>query len=205
MRRNLLPTLGFLVAAVASGPASAWLLYPDDARPGRIIVEIERSFGETVPLKALPSPFQSIVQEAQGTDRLSFRWRYGPRAQGMAFVRVDDRGHGTITFHFAAEQFLEGERLGAALVLVDGDGTALHGFYARADLEAPGQAVDRRSAAIELSRPLDWWRQVVGLTVFFMAYHPIQDLDDDETWGAMRTAVHRITGGQGGEKRALAR
>ena len=205
MRRSLLRAAGLLVAGLVGEPAMAWLLYPDGERSQRVIVEIERSFGETVPLKALPPPYHSIVQEAQGVDGLSFRWRYGPHAQGLAFVRVDGEGDGAIAFRFAAERVLAGERLGAALVLVGRDGAALHSFYARADLDAQRQAGDRQSAVIELSQPLDWWRQVDGLTVFFMTYHPIQKLDDDAVWTAMRTAVHRITKGEGGESKALAR
>ena len=204
MRRNLICAFVLAVVGVASD-ASAWLLYPDNERPERIIVEIERSFGETVPLKALPPPFDTILQEEQGPDRLSFRWRYGPQAQGMAFVRVDGEGDGAVTFEFAADRALEGERFGGAVVLVDRNGRALHSFYARADPTADQQAGDRLSATIELSRPPSWWRHVDGLTVFFMTYHPLQKLDGDEAWAAMRTAVHRLTDGQGGENQALAR
>lgn len=206
MRRNLVRAFALAFAAMTGSQASAWLLYPDNDQPERIIVEIERPVGEFVPFSALPPPFDTALQERQQPDTLSYRWRYDLTAQGMAYLQVDEEGDGVMRFHFAAAQFLPGERLGAAAVLVDANGTALHSFYARADLPTdtrtgPIEAI----AALDLSRPPQWWRGVDGVTLLFMRYHPIQELDDAEVWTAMRQAVHRITKGQGAEHQALAR
>jgi len=205
MRRGLLRVLIVAAAGGVSSQAGAWLLYPDDEKPERIIVEIERAFGEVVPLKALPPPFNSALQTAQGPDTLSFRWRYNPRAQGMAFLRVNAAGDGVLTFRFAVHPVLEGERFGAAAVMVGQDGRALHSFYARADVgEDTGRATARRGAVMALSRPPDWWRRVDGIHFFFMHYHPVQKLDDAGSWRAMQTAVRRITKGEGSEQRVIA-
>ena len=52
-----------------------------------------------------------------------------------------------------------------------------------------------------MDREPQWWRQVSGITFFYMTYHPIQDLDDDGVWAAMRRAVRHVTKGKGTEQR----
>ncbi|MGE0282534.1 MAG: hypothetical protein AB7P20_18250 [Rhizobiaceae bacterium] len=209
MWRNLLRAIVLAVVVTAGGKASAWLLYPDNDQPERIIVEIERPFGEFVPFSALPPPYNTALQEHQGPDALSYRWRYDPhdpRPQGMAYLRVDAAGDGVVIFDFAVERLLPGECFGAAVVLVDRSGRALYSFYART--EPPSDNSDARTgqlARLKLSRQPDWWQGIDGMTLLFMRYYPIQGLDDEQVWAAMRKAVHRITKGQGEEQQALAR
>ncbi len=70
--RSRLPGMGMLAAVMLSaGPANAWLLYPDRDDPSLIIVEIEKTTGETVTVSALPVPFAS-----SGAKNPVFLWNY---------------------------------------------------------------------------------------------------------------------------------
>lgn len=192
------------VLAAASQPASAWLIYPDRDRPERLIVEIERGYGDVLALSSFPPPFNTVLQTLQGPDSFSFRWSYDRRAQGLAFLRVDDKGRGAMEFRFIDRDFASGGRLGAAVVLIGKDGTPLHTFYARSDVKR--RAGPRGSGAfsavrLAVARPVSWWRDVDRMAFFFMTYHPIQKLDQEGVWRAMRNAVERLTKGEGSEQR----
>jgi hypothetical protein len=185
---------------MAGQPAGAWLIYPERDDPARMIVEIERPYGDLVPFAALPGQFGTPVQTTQGPETLSYRWRYGRIAEGMAFLRVNEDGAGAIEFEFRAREPIEGQRLGAAAVLVAGDGTPLHSLYARTDTGSFGDAATHR-VVLAIDRPPDWWRRVTGIAFFYMIYHPLQKLDDEGIWRAMRQAVGHFTRGQGTEQR----
>lgn len=202
--RRVLPLCLALAFAAPASPSLAWLLYPDRERPERLIVEIERSFGDAVPLRRLPSPFDTALQEEQGPDALSFRWRYDRQAQGLAFLRVDSEGRGALELRFADRNFTPGGRLGAAVVLAGKDGEAMHTFYVRSvrnPRPGPRGSGGFSAARLELSRPPAWWREVDEMIFFFMIYHPIQKLDQEGMWRAMRNAVERITDGKGTSQR----
>lgn len=205
MRRAF--SLAILMAAVLAGasqPARAWLIYPDRDRPERLIVEIERGYGDVLTLSSFPPPFNSALQMVQGPDRFSFRWSYDRKAQGLAFLRVDGDGRGAMEFRFIDRDFDADGRLGAAVVLVGKDGTPLHTFYARSDLKrrtGPRGSGAFSAVRLDLARPPAWWRDVDRMAFFFMTYHPIQKLDQEGVWRAMRNAVERFTKGEGSEQR----
>ena len=133
MRSSLLHAMALAAAVTFSGPAGAWLIYPDRDDPDRLIVEIERPYGDRVPFGSLPPPFNRLVRGRAGAQSLVFRWPYEREAIGSAFLDVDQSGVGHIAFEFVARKLVDGQRLGAAAVLVAKDGTPLHTFYARAD------------------------------------------------------------------------
>ena len=187
------------MAAMAGQPAAAWLLYPDREHPARTIVEIEEAHGDFVPFAALPAPFNTAVQIAQGPETLSYRWRYEDEADGLAFLRVDEDGRGIFNFEFQARELIEGRRLGAAAVLVAADGSPLHTFYARTETGSFATGRTHR-VVLEAERPPDWWRRIAGIGFFYMTYHPIQNLDDADIQSAMRRAVRRFNRGQGTEQ-----
>jgi hypothetical protein len=202
-RATLVATM--LAAALpAGGPAGAWLLYPDRDDPSRWIVEIEQPYGDVVALGSLPKPFSTIVQPDGEAEPLLYRWRYGRQAVGSAVLTVNREGRGTIEFAFFARDLIDGQRLGAAAVLVAEDGTPLHTFYARADSSegrfADGTAYHR--VHLTLDRARHWWQAVDAIAFFNMTYHPLQKLDDEQVWAAMRHAVRRFTKGQGTEQRS---
>ncbi len=126
------PATMLAAAITASGPADAWLVYPDRDDPARVIVEIERPYGDVVPFANLPPPF-NVMHSGDGPASLLFRWPYEREAIGSAFLDVGEDGQGAIEFEFVARKLIDGQRLGAAAVLVAKDGTPLHTFYARAD------------------------------------------------------------------------
>jgi len=195
-------------------PASAFMLYPDRDDPDALVVLIEQPYGELVPFKALPKPFDTPVQMAQGPERFSYRWIYGPplrvfpkppTQEGLAFLTVDEDGVGTMHFEFYGEGFAAGEIFGAVAVLVDAEQRALHAFYARADMSAGLEDGSRRPrAGLAMARPATWWRKVEGIVFFNMKYQPGRFADNDQAWIAMRQAVERITGGTGTEQHGLA-
>ena len=203
MRRCLLQAMVLAAALTASGPAGAWLVYPDRDNPDRMVVEIERPYGDIVHFSNLPAPFNKVIHSGEGPASLLFRWPYDRQAVGSAFLDVDEDGQGHIEFEFFARQLVDGQRLGAAAVLVDSSGTALHTFYARADTLGgvfdDGTKFHRVRLAVE--RPLEWWRKVDAIVFFNMSYHPVQKLDDEGVWAAMRRAVAHFTRGQGTEQR----
>jgi hypothetical protein len=203
MRVSLLHAIALAAALAASRPAAAWLIYPDRDDPARVIVEIERPYGDRVPFADLPSPFNTVVHGGEGPASLLFRWPYEREAIGSAFLDVDETGQGHIEFEFFARKLVDGQRLGAAAVLVAKDGTALHTFYARADTLGgvfdDGTKFHRVRLAVQ--RPPEWWRKVDGIVFFNMTYHPIQKLDDEGVWAAMQRAVWHVTNGQGTEQR----
>lgn len=205
MRVSLLHAMVLAAAITVSRPAGAWLIYPDRDDPSRMIVEIERSYGDVVRFGNLPPPFNDVVHRSEGPQTLLFRWPYGREAIGSAFLVVDRKGQGRIAFEFFARKLVEGKRLGAAAVLVAKDGTPLHTFYARADTLGgefdDGTKFHRVSLAVE--RPLEWWRGVDAIVFFKMTYHPIQKLDDAGVWAAMQRAVWHYTKGRGTEQRGL--
>lgn len=202
--RRLAVLVGSTLAACWPVPAFAWLVYPDRDRPERIIVEIERSYGDVLALASLPAPFDTAFQSAQGPDRFSFRWRYDRDAQGLAFLRVDETGNGAMEFRFADRRFSPGGRLGAAVVLVGNDGQPLHTFYARSEVNPrPGPRGSGIYSAVrlDLSRPPGWWRGVDRMAFFYMSYDPSQKLTEEGVWRAMRRAVERFTRGYGSAQR----
>ena len=93
MRLTAVCALGIAGAAMAGGQAGAWLLYPGHDDPARMIVEVERPYGDFVAFGSLPPPFNTAFQTMQGPKTFSYRWRYGRVAQGMAFLNVDARRH----------------------------------------------------------------------------------------------------------------
>ena len=201
MWRTTIWAVASIAATMAGQPAGAWLIYPDRDDPSRMIVEIEKPYGDLVPFASLPGRFDTAVQTVQGPETLSYRWRYREAADGMAFLRVDEDGTGTIEFEFRARELVDGQRLGAAAVLVAGDGTPLHTFYARTGTGSFGNEAKTHRVELSIDRPPDWWRRVTGIAFFYMIYHPLQKLDDDGVWQAMRRAVGHFTKGQGTEQR----
>lgn len=196
---RLLPTTVLVAMIAAVAPASAYTVFPDRDDPARLIVLIEKAYGDFVPFSSLPPPFDRVVQTLQAQDRLSFRWRYGTsREVGLSHLRVDEDGKATIHFEFIGGETIGEDTLGAAAVLVDGEGAALHSFYAKADFSGGEK---RRRVSLSVERPGEWWREVDGIAYFYMRYPKQRDLDEGEQWRAMRRAVWRFTGGAGTEQR----
>jgi hypothetical protein len=206
--------LALAVMVLPTAPASAFMLYPDRDDPDAIVVLIEQPYGELVPFRALPKPFDTPVQMAQGPERFSYRWLYGPplrvapkppQQEGLAFLTVDEDGVGTMHFEFFGEGFTSGEIFGAAAVLVDAEEQALHTFYTRADISTDLEDGSKRPrAGLGVARPPAWWRRVEGIVFFNMKYQPGRFADNDRAWIAMRQAVERITGGKGTEQHGMA-
>jgi len=200
---RLLPTTVLVAMIAAVGPASAYTVFPDRDDPETLIVLIERAYGDLVPFNSLPRPFDTAVQTLQGPDRLSFRWRYGTsKEEGLSYLHVDEDGKATIHFEFRGGETVGEDTLGAAAVLVDGDGRALHSFYAKGDFgREASTGSGRRRVSMSLERPGEWWRRVEGIAYFHMRYHKQRNLGEGEQWRAMRRAVWRFTGGAGTEQR----
>ena len=112
MRSSLLHAMALAAAVTVSGPAGAWLIYPDRDDPDRMIVEIERPYGDRVPFGSLPPPFNRLVRGQAGPQSLLFRWPYEREAIGSAFLDVDQSGRGHIAFEFVARKLVDGQRLG---------------------------------------------------------------------------------------------
>jgi hypothetical protein len=200
---RFLPTA--LIATLAAvAPASAYTIFPDRDDPEKLIVLIERAYGDLVPFGSLPRPFNTAVQMMQGPDRLSFRWRYGrSEEQALSWLHVDEAGRARIHFEFIGGETAGQDTLGAAAVLVDGEGRALHGFYAKSDFSgsAPVNGEKRRRVSLSVERSADWWRRVDAIAYFHMRYPKQRNLSEGEQWRAMRRAVWRFTGGAGTEQR----
>jgi hypothetical protein len=200
---RFLPTA--LIATLAAvAPASAYTVFPDRDDPDNLIVLIERAYGDLVPFGSLPPPFNKVVQTPQAQDRLSFRWRYGrSREMGLSYLHVDEEGKATIHFEFIGGETAGQHTLAAAAVLVDGEGRALHSFYAKSDFSgsAPTNGEKRRRVSLSVERTADWWRRVDGIAYFHMRYPKQRNLGEGGEWRAMRRAVWRFTGGAGTEQR----
>lgn len=193
--------LGLLPAAV---PASAFTIFPDRDNPRALIVLVERPYGDQIAFRALPKPYDSVVNSVQGPDTLSFRWKYAREPQeGMAFLVVDEGGRGTMQFEFWGDHLADGDTLAAAAVLVDARGKPMHTFYAKADFGVPGSGgvQARRRVDLALDRPAEWWREVAGVTFFYMKYFSVQRPDEEGVWRAMRRAVERLSKAEGTSQR----
>lgn len=193
-----------LAAMLAAGtPANAWLIYTDRDDPSQWVVEIEKPYGDLVALRSLPRPFDRLVRAKETPEPLLYRWTYEREAIGSAILAVDEAGQARIEFEFVARDLIEGQRLGAAVVLVGNEGRPLHTFYARADSSGGVFADGTRSHRVRLAvdRAPGWWRQVDAIAFFYMSYHPLQKLDDDQVWTAMRRAVRNFVKAQGTEQR----
>lgn len=183
--------------------ALAFTIVPDDDDPGRIVVVLERDYGEVVPLKALPPPYNQIVQNVQGPDGLSFRWRqFRSTEKGMAYIHVSPEGRGRMHFEFHGEPLADGDTLGAAAVLADADGRAMHSFLARADVrgERFASGANLHRVRLEIERTPAWWKRVDAIAFFHMKYYSVQAPDREGVWSAMRRAVERFTRGEGTEQ-----
>lgn len=190
------------VAALAvTGEVAAYTIVPFEEDPGRIVVEIERAYGDRVPLRALPPPYRSLVQTRQGVATLSFRWQYFRSSeQGLFYIRVEDDGAGVAHFEFGGPAPGAGDTIGAAAVLVDAAGTALHTFMARADVSEDGGFADGsrfHRVALALRRPVAWWEQVDAIVFLNMKYYRQQRPVGDAVWMAMENAVRRAAGDTG--------
>jgi hypothetical protein len=207
MPQRLREALGriLLIAACAqAGPAAAYMIVPTDEDPQRIVVEIDRDFGDRVPLRVLPAPYQDIVQTRQGPERLSFRWQYFRSSeQGLFYIHVDEAGAGQARFEFAGPRLADGDTLGAAAVLVDAAGQPMHTFLAKADVAGEmfegGERFHR--VAIGLDRPPEWWRSVDAVIFLNMKYYRQQRPEGDAVWMAMERAVRHAAGGLGTSQR----
>jgi hypothetical protein len=200
MRRATLLAIILAAAMSAGTPAGAWFLYPDREHPEKWIVEIEKPYGDVVPLRSLP--LNPLALSAAGQKPLSFRWRYGREAEGRALLILDDNGRGSIEFEFLVREPIDGQRLGAAAVLVAGDRTPLHTFLALTDAVDVGfeDAAKRQRIRLSLDRSPDWWQNVGSIAFLTMRYYPQQELNDAEVWAAMRRAVQNFTQGRGSEQ-----
>jgi hypothetical protein len=201
---RLLPTTALIATLAAAVPASAYTVFPDRDDPDNLIVVIERAFGDLVRFGSLPRPFNTAVQTVQGPDRLSFRWRYGRSEEhGLSWLHVDEDGKATIHFEFEGGETAGEDTLGAAAVLVDAEGRALHSFYAKADFSnaASANSEKRRRISLSVERPAYWWRKVDGIAYFHMRYQRERDLGEGGEWRAMQRAVWRFTSGAGTEQR----
>lgn len=201
MRRTMIRTMTLAAAVTAGQPAAAWLIYPDRDRPRLTIVEIEKPYGDLVPFASLPRPYNTAAQMAQGPQSFVYHWRYAREAVGFAFLSVDEDGRGEMQFRFEARRPVEGARYGAAAVFVSEDGRPLHTFYARADAAPDLAGENGHRVDLVIERPPEWWRDVSAIRFFYMTYNPIQKLDDEGVWQAMRRAVGHFTRGQGTEQR----
>jgi hypothetical protein len=168
-----------------------------------MVVEIERATGDLVPFRSLPPPLNTAIRTAKGPETLTFLWRYGREARGTAFLDVEESGRGKIQFVFAAQEIQDDRRFGAAAVLVGQDGKPLHTFLARANLTGGvfPDGTRRHRVSLEVERPPDWWRNVAAIAFLNMTYYPLQNLDDEGVWQAMRKSVGNLTKGQGSEQR----
>ena len=203
MRRATLFAIALAAAMPAGTSAGAWFLYPDRQDPEKWIVEIEKPYGDVVPLRLLPVAINAPARPATGQPPLLFRWRYGREAEGSAFLALDDSGRGSIEFEFFVREPIDGQRLGAAAVLVAGDGSPLHTFLAQTEAVGVGfeGGMKRQRIRLSLDRSPDWWRNVGAIAFFTMRYYPQQELDDTEVSAAMRRAVENFTQGRGSEQR----
>jgi hypothetical protein len=200
MRSNMLGQLLAVAALFVATPAHAWLSYPDRDDPNLTVVEIEKETGETIALAALPAPFAESPKP--GRQNLIFFWRYERLAEAKASFMLAGNG-ATATLVFKARNPSQDLKFGAVLILMDKQETAMHAFYARADLR------DRVFASGELTHQLmftvnkspGWWSRVSSIAIYRMTYYPLQKLNDDEIWQAMRRAVGRAATG-GTEQRA---
>jgi hypothetical protein len=202
MRRAMLFAV-VLAAALVAVPARAWLIYTDRDDPSQWVVEIEQPYGDLVKLSQLPQPAGALVQTEELAQPIFYRWRYDRQAEGLAFIAVDRRGHGRAGFEFILRQPIEGQRLGAAAVLVGKDGEAKHSIYVLANTVGgtfPGGA-RHRHISLSIERAPAWWADVEAIAFFNMRYYPQQKLGDAEAWEAMQRAVSNVRKGQGTEQR----
>jgi hypothetical protein len=200
---RLLPMTLLVATLTAAGPAQAYTMFPDRDDPERLIVLVEKAHGDLVPFGALPPPFDMVVRTPPVQDRLSFRWRYGTsEEEGLSRLQVDEDGRATIHFEFKGGETAGEDTLGAAAVLVDPDGKALHSFYVRADFSDETLVNDEklRRVSVSVERPADWWRKVDGIAHFYMRYPKQRSLDEAGQQRAMRRAVWRFSRGAGTEQ-----
>jgi hypothetical protein len=192
-----------LAAVLAAEPARAWLIYTDRDDPAQWVVEIEQPYGDVVKLGQLPRPAGALVRTDAATQPVFYRWRYAREAEGLAFIVVDREGHGHVGFEFILREPIEGQRLGAAAVLVGKDGKAMHTIYVLADTVAGTFAggARHRHVSFALERAPAWWAGVDAIAFFNMRYYPQQKLGDAEAREAMRRAVSNFRKGQGTEQR----
>ena len=207
MPQTVREALGRILSAAAmlwAGEAAAFMIVPVEEAPDRIVVEIERSYGDRVPLKALPPPYNDIVQILQGPERLSFRWEhFRSGEQGLFFIHVDEDGAARARFEFAGRALADGDTLGAAAVLLDAAGAPLHALMARADVTdgvfAGGGPLHR--VPMEFVRTPEWWRSVDSVLFLNMKYYRQQKPSDAGVWLAMERAVRRAAGALGSLQR----
>lgn len=200
---RLLATMALAATLAAAGPAPAYTVFPDRDDPERLIVLIEKAYGDLVPFGALPAPFDKIIQTPRAQERLSFRWRYGASGEsGLSRLHIDEDGKAKIHFEFRGGETAGEDTLGAAAVLVDWKGRALHSFYARADFSGETSVKGEKLHGVSLSveRPVGWWREVDGVAYFYMRYPKERNLGEGGEWRAMRRAVWRLSRGAGTEQ-----
>lgn len=200
---RLLPMTLLVAAFAAARPAQAYTMFPDRDDPERLIVLIEKAYGDLVPFGALLPPFDMVVRTPPVQDRLSFRWRYGTsEEEGLSRLHVDEDGVATLHFEFKGGETAGEDTLGAAAVLVDPEGKALHSFFARVDFsdETSVNGEKLRRVSLSVARPVDWWRKVDGIAHFYMRYPKQRNLDETGQQRAMRRAVWRFSAGAGTEQ-----
>ena len=192
----------FAAALAAAGTARAWLIYTDRDDPSQWVVEIEKPYGDLVKLRNCRNLLARWCRPARACSRSSIAGAITREAEGLAFIVVDSQGHGRVGFEFILREPIEGQRLGAAAVLVDRDGgRCTHStssptrWAGRSGRGAPSahQPVDRPRAGVV--------GDVEAIAFFTMRYYPQQKLGDAEVWQAMRRAVSNFYKGQGTEQR----
>ncbi len=200
--RALAILAAILVPAFLPAPnVHAYMLAPDRDDPRNLFVAIEKPTGDLVKFATLPPPFNTALQSAQGPDRFSFRWKYSAGQRGLAYLNVDKRGRGALTFEFSSTNMVDGDSFGAAAVLISGE-RPLHTFYARADVRGTSfeGGTDRWRVRLRIERPPGWWKDVDAISFHYMKYARHQELDDAEMWQAMRSVVEIFTKGEGSEQ-----
>ncbi|MDQ6436427.1 hypothetical protein RB623_20445 [Mesorhizobium sp. LHD-90] len=186
----------------AGKPADAWLLYPDREDPQRWIVEVEKPYGDVVPLRLLPLAIDRAAGRPGRQPPLTFRWRYDREAEGSAFFILDESGRGSLQFEFLAREPIDGQRLGAAAVLMKADGAPLQTVFALSDAMDVASGAQRQRIPL-IGRWADGSQEVDAIAFFSMRYYPQQELGEEEVWAAMRRAVGNFAHWRGTAQRRL--
>ncbi len=120
-----------------------------------------------MPLKAITRPFNRLIPTKQGPDVFAFHWSYWDKVYGYAWLNVDKKGRGTVTFRYTNGVRWDAQDLWARLDFLDSNKRVLHSITSHSRVKTALFGNREVDQSFSVRKAPEWWRVVAALRFHF--------------------------------------